>query len=466
MAHSSSPDSATSPHVATPLDRAARRSHSKSIPPTARHVLTAIAIAVPPLAAFDARLWSEIAAIFGAALAIEFVLSFATGALAVAASALLALLLCAHAAIHWMPLDLGASLAACAAITLVCAYAARGRLARALVAIGASLTFFAAVELAFPPSIAFVDSHGREAHELWSADLYQPDAELGWRANRSVSVVDTSFLASGEREWTATYHTEADGGRVVPDRPASGPCMLLFGCSYAFGHGLDDELTIAAQVQRALPTERVFDYGALAYGGVQSRLALERCEQPAARCVLYLYIDDHLRRDGGDAEWLRQFPDTPLFDVDATDALVRRAVSRCETTRRRIEGSLWKRSFWFRRLAALRDAAIDEATAIAREQAVVLAMRADVERKWGSECRFAVAFLPEPDALRMPPRSRQLAERLRARGVECVDLFDAVPGRPRLDDFDRSTGHPRADWARRIANVLASRFGAPTERAH
>lgn len=418
--------------------------------------------------AFDIQLLAWTVAVLCAVAVVEFVLvrfgrsraMLALGHLALACGA------CAHAWVCLSAFDVGLSLLASAvalgaSAMLVLAHGLR-RTTRVCAALAGSAALLAAVELAHSPCIAWPNAETSEPFERWSVDLFHPDPELGWVMQKSAMAEDDAYLDPGHVEWRAVYHTDENGGRAVPGRPSSGPALLLFGCSFTFGHGLDDADTIAAELQRKLPNARVFNYGALAYGTAQSWLALRRCGERTVNQVVYVFIDDHLRRDGADRGWLRQFPGEPLFELDSSGRLQRSSPGCLAYVARRVGWSLWKRSFVFRRLDALTAVRPDDERDVRRAAAIIEEMRADVRSKWGPACRFVTLFAPEAQEREMNARSRRLHDALRQRGIECLDGFAEV-GRTSSDAeagsgsarFDRATGHPRPALAAEIAAEIA-----------
>jgi hypothetical protein len=413
---------------------------------------------------FDARLLPWTLAVLGAMTAVEIALARWQRSLSVFVAAHLALaaLACAHAAVCLAAFDLGltlfaASIALAGCAALLVPRASRGTMALCCISAG-TCALLAIAELAVPPEIAWAMPGAADPYERWSADLFEPDRELGWVMRANATVQDSAYLDPEHVEWSAIYHTDEDGGRAVPARPEQGPVLLLFGCSYTFGHGLWDGETIAAQVQSARRDWRVFNHGVLAYGTAQSWLAMKRSAQPIANEVVYVFIDDHLRRDSADRGWLRQFPREPIFEVDSTGGLQRIPVGVFGYVARRAGWSLWKRSIVFRRLDALAGNASTDERDVERAATIVDAMRADVRAKWGDACRFVVVFVPEAQERVMSARSREVLRHLTERGIECIDGFSR---QVREGAFDRSTGHPRPAFAAEIAGWIHPSLDPP-----
>lgn len=136
------------------------------------------------------------------------------------------------------------------------------------------------------------------------------DPLLGYRTAPGSYVVTKAF-ADPARDGDAhlAYHATmgADGYRVTGpepsgDRDRDRPEVWIFGCSFTWGMGLDDDQTYPWLVQRALPGVRVRNFGVSGYGNLhallQLRDALVRGERPPAVAV-FAYDDFHLPRNAG-----------------------------------------------------------------------------------------------------------------------------------------------------------------------
>jgi hypothetical protein len=150
-------------------------------------------------------------------------------------------------------------------------------------------------------------------------------------------LVPSSVVKHTQRgSFEATYHIDPDGNRHVPGRPPTGPEWACTGCSLTFGWGLNDEDTLAAQLQQRRPGTRVFNLGVPAYGTTDAYIRLiqflER-EPECARCI-YFFFDDHLMRMGLDiGDFTQDDPVTilqrPAFEV--TDGVPRFTSKVAET---------------------------------------------------------------------------------------------------------------------------------------
>lgn len=107
----------------------------------------------------------------------------------------------------------------------------------------------------------------------------------------------------GKLVFDVTYHFDELRRRVTPfppDQPVD-EFVVFFGGSQTFGSGLEDDETIPAFVQRALPDQRVYNYAYGGYGPSQMLRLLEAGhlprEIPESRgMAFYQYIEDHVSR--------------------------------------------------------------------------------------------------------------------------------------------------------------------------
>ena len=123
---------------------------------------------------------------------------------------------------------------------------------------------------------------------------FQRDDEIGFVAVKNGRTL-RRHLTSGLR-----YHlfTDARGARVNAPGDQTPPRvdLLTIGCSFTWGHGLENEETFTEGLRRRLGvTAANFAMGS--YGTVHSLLLLRRHLDLRPRVVVYGFIDDHLRRN-------------------------------------------------------------------------------------------------------------------------------------------------------------------------
>jgi len=165
---------------------------------------------------------------------------------------------------------------------------------------------------------------GQEAVGIWRAD-----DRLGWR-----HIAGASGRQSSVPDYDVLYRIDAQGHRSISGGPAAhAPSVLFLGGSFTFGHGVEDDETYPAVLQRAWPALRVVNAATNAWGTAHALLALadELAASDDIALVVYGFITDHLRRNHRSAWWLKQLDETrerrnPFFEIDG-DALVFRGLA-------------------------------------------------------------------------------------------------------------------------------------------
>ena len=156
---------------------------------------------------------------------------------------------------------------------------------------------------------------------IFAKGLAQPDANIGY-APVPGSVVSSRSVRDGVQLYDVTYTINAQGRRVTPDAPDADTAVLLFGCSFTLGEGLQDQQTLAWKLGEALgPRYQVFNFGLSGYGPHHMQALIERGLPELARYkhieAYHLAIRGHQRRVAGISPWDRQGPRYVLQDGKA-----------------------------------------------------------------------------------------------------------------------------------------------------
>lgn len=151
-------------------------------------------------------------------------------------------------------------------------------------------------------------------------------------------IADVGFIALPNKHVTAvrkldsrvifdaSYTTGPDGFRIVPKADNARRCVLLFGDSFTFGEGVNDDETTAAQlVTRSKGQVEVKNLGIGGWGPHQFLAGLQSGRfQRAISCkptdAVYLMIAAHTARAAGRGKWDRF---GPMFVVDDKGRAVR-----------------------------------------------------------------------------------------------------------------------------------------------
>jgi hypothetical protein len=144
----------------------------------------------------------------------------------------------------------------------------------------------------------------------FDAPFYTEDDALGTAPPKGVHVRATG------RSYDVTYTIDANGLRVAPPvrQDAHVGCILFFGDSIMFGHGLEDNETLPYQVGiQSGGQYRIFNFGFEGYGPNQMLSAIEtgrvsRIVDCQPKYAIYLAITDHVRRATGKVPYGKHSP--------------------------------------------------------------------------------------------------------------------------------------------------------------
>lgn len=98
--------------------------------------------------------------------------------------------------------------------------------------------------------------------------------------------------------------------------------LIISGCSFAFGYGVDNSNTLAAQLAQELPHYRPYNYGVAGYGTQHTLIKLQNgFEEDEINeengMFIYYFIDDHVNRSIGSRRILKLWGETfPFFKME------------------------------------------------------------------------------------------------------------------------------------------------------
>lgn len=271
--------------------------------------------------------------------------------------------------------------------------------------------------------------------------MFQPDSVLGWSHVEGAEVVHPSF------EFRARYKIDESGRRETGYCGESAEVAIL-GCSWAFGHGVDDNETFAARVfrEQGIP---VHNYACMGYGPTQAYLQLLHRVDPRHALakdgvVAYFWVPDQLMRAWRRLDWIAlnswvnpHGPSHPVFDLDHQGlrhiGLVGKEGARVDPP---LLPGVVERTEW---------------------QVTVHLIRAMHEVVAATGRRFVVVVPPLPDRKHDRAAGQKLAALLAESGVPCMDM--SRHGNLRRGDstamFYRFDEHPTAIWHGIVADSLA-----------
>ncbi len=254
--------------------------------------------------------------------------------------------------------------------------------------------------------------------------LHRADPQIGWVLNDGSFQTHNRLVdPQGVLQYDVLY-TEDGGHRITAREPHDGPQVVAAGCSFTFGHGLNDADTWPWLLQEKLSGFRVVNAGCMGYGTDQALLQADRylSQSPGqVKAVVLGFGDFQIERNRGTQGWLVSvFPfSKPLFVLRHGEAEYQRQIR-----------------FWDGGIAAqysnlfghLVNTFANRATGIvsheeARELTAAL-LTGYARRFQQLGVRFAVVVLPyHADSSPLPRSDRQFViERLRQAGIPTLDL--------------------------------------------
>lgn len=147
---------------------------------------------------------------------------------------------------------------------------------------------------------------------IFAKGLARPDADIGY-APVPNSKVQSHVVRDGKEVYNVTYTLNDKGWRVTPEAPDADTAVLLFGCSFTFGEGLNDKETLAWKLGEELgPRYKVYNFGFSGYGPHHMQAIIERGLPELAKYkniqAYHIAIRGHQRRVAGISPWDRNGP--------------------------------------------------------------------------------------------------------------------------------------------------------------
>lgn len=118
-------------------------------------------------------------------------------------------------------------------------------------------------------------------------------SELGIQLNPG----NYSITLNDSISFNATH--AADNYRMVPgSAQPENPSLLMLGCSFAYGYGVNDDENFAALLQKQFPEQSVKNMGVIGYGTVQSLMQLkEAVKKDSLKLVILNFSSFHFMRN-------------------------------------------------------------------------------------------------------------------------------------------------------------------------
>lgn len=261
--------------------------------------------------------------------------------------------------------------------------------------------------------------------------MHVPDPEIGWVLSSQEIHKAHRFVASdGSVHFDVTYSIR-DGQRRTSSREMHGPPVIVAGCSFTFGHGLNDPDTWPWLLQEKMLGNRLINVGTMAYGLDQAILAAQRQVALAAsrpRAVILGFTEFQIVRIRADQGWMVMtypFP-KPLYRLNGS------GVERAGWVKFFYLGPVLERSYILTRLSnyaanrLYRIPSHEEAREIAARLITGFA-----EQLRAKDVPLVVAMLAFREDSDSEPRADQrfMLQRLRQAGIGVV-----IPEFPRLSN--------------------------------
>ncbi|WP_172387260.1 hypothetical protein [Streptomyces sp. MNP-20] len=280
--------------------------------------------------------------------------------------------------------------------------------------------------------------------------MFQPDPLLGWSHLARVKAVHPSF------EFRARY-TIDDFGRRSTGYMGETSEVAILGCSWAFGHGVNDAETFAARLHRERGIS-IHNYACMGYGPTQAYLQLLHridLNQAVAKdgLVAYFWVPDQLMRAWRRLEWITlnswvnpHGPSHPVFDL--------------------VNEELHHSGLVGHEGAVVDHPLLPGVVARTEWRMTIGLVRAMHELVSATGRRFMAIVPPLPDRKSNQATGKKLTALLMESGVPCITMNHEANLRHRDSNslFYRFDEHPTAAWHAVVSNSLAKAlFNDPAE---
>ncbi|MBL4845691.1 MAG: hypothetical protein JKY65_09205 [Planctomycetes bacterium] len=309
-----------------------------------------------------------------------------------------------------------------------------------------------------------VQIHLRPTKSVTGASGFMlPDPVLGYRPREGRVAVKKTI-----GDWVvfdSQYTIDEHGRRLIPvDIQNKGTQhLLLFGCSWTFGAGLNDTETIGAHLAKRVNNSVVYNYGCQGYGlqhvyaKIQSGTLASEVPERTGHLIYFALLPTHNDRLLGSYHSLSWLKDSPRFVLGQESRVERRGTFE-SSDRLRVHLLDVLRSSWTLHRGAER---LERVLSTSQETDLFVRMITESRRLYLEQFsgRYIVCVWPQ---WHTPPQKMfadALLTRVRALGVEVVDLRGLVGKR---SDFTiAGDGHPNGELHRAVSEALIGPIGRP-----
>lgn len=149
----------------------------------------------------------------------------------------------------------------------------------------------------------------------YQSNLTFNDPVLGYRPKPMKVQTATKLMYDDKVIYDAVYSTLETGWRVTPQHPEAEYAVVIFGCSYVFGYGLNDEETFPYKMGEMLGEHyQVFNFAYSGYGShhmlaqIQNDFLADIAARYKKTLVFFVTISGHELRSAGFSTWDRRGP--------------------------------------------------------------------------------------------------------------------------------------------------------------
>lgn len=292
--------------------------------------------------------------------------------------------------------------------------------------------------------------HGEVRDVATPADFVSSDAG-GWSRLAPNRVTRLQRFQGNRELFDVRATSTADGLRITPRAGKARQSIVFLGCSYTFGHGINDEQTFAYLTgERLRDSYATYNFGFSGDGpnNFLNRIRdgdFERVVKQPPKLFILSTMQDHVRRVAG---WrLDSYRNRdPMYKLDAQGKLF--LAGRFSE-----RGEAERRALWFSEILPIfypgkKD--LDLYTELLK------ATREEIARRY-PDARFVVVYWPVPHKVGRAIHAH-IEEALLGSGLEVHTSSEFLSGDPWQYVIDRDDIHPNALAHKRMADYVVDRL--------
>lgn len=283
-------------------------------------------------------------------------------------------------------------------------------------------------------------------------DGFEAHPYLGY-APKAGTMLNVCKIAGIDTLYCAQYVIDELGRRQMPQADTATGHVLLFGCSYTYGEGVNNEATFAYLLAEAKPNYQVYNYAYSGYGPQQLLAKLQygqltqEVPQPNGY-LMYMLLPEHVSRAAGAPYYVQGWGSSSPHYALQNDSLVYYANHLAW----RPVYTTWQRLLGWSGLGSVVTPV--PKTYTAEEVALTIAILKNAETEYLAlypEGEFIVAL---PPVISAEANFKQLAAALNGAGIHVWDMHTSFPLQPPF--AIPADGHPSAQGHQELAKVLAA----------